>query len=129
MKEIMTRGTKKEIKKSIVDHTYRDFSQVTTSDLEECRNLNVDLFPSKLHRILSTPSYAHIIAWRPHGRAWEILDRSLFLSIVVPEHFHHSNMGSFNRSVNGWGFKVSFNYQILPKALVYIGLCSILFRL
>lgn len=108
------------VKKSVVDHTYRDFSQVTLTDSDECyQDWNADLFPAKLHKILSTPGYAHIIAWKSHGRAWEIVDRSLFLSVVLPNHFNHSNMGSFNRSVNGWGFKVSVMlYKVLQRFCV-----------
>lgn len=95
------------MKKSVVDHTYRDFSEVTLSDLgDSLEHWNADLFPAKLHKILSNPEYAHIIAWKSHGRAWEVLDRSLFLEVVLPNHFNHRNSGSFNRSVNGWGFKV-----------------------
>lgn len=95
------------MKKSVVDHTYRDFSEVTLSDLgDSLEHWNADLFPAKLHKILSNPEYAHIIAWKSHGRAWAVLDRSLFLEVVLPNHFNHRNSGSFNRSVNGWGFKV-----------------------
>ncbi|KAL3760176.1 hypothetical protein ACHAWU_001686 [Discostella pseudostelligera] len=98
--------TKTELKRSVVDHTYRDYSQVMLTDSDDCmKQWNADLFPAKLHKILSTPEYAHIITWKPHGRAWEIVNRSLFLEVVVPRHFHHANFGSFNRSVNGWGFK------------------------
>ena len=108
--------TKKELKKSVVDHTYRDFSTVTLSDLGDClTNWNADLFPAKLHKILSTPEYAHIIAWKSHGRAWEVLDRALFLKVVLPNHFNHSNSGSFNRSVNGWGFKVRVDASLVER--------------
>ena len=103
--------TKTELKRSVVDHTYRDYSQVMLTDSDDCmKQWNADLFPAKLHKILSTPEYAHIITWKPHGRAWEIVNRPLFLEVVVPRHFHHANFGSFNRSVNGWGFKVRRNY-------------------
>ena len=101
---------KKEIKKSIVDHTYRDYSQVDISDLADdfsYKGLNEELFPAKLHKMLSTAECAHIIAWKPHGRAWAVVNKSLFISIVLPKYFNHSNFESFNRSVNGWGFKVS----------------------
>jgi hypothetical protein len=32
---------------------------------------------------------------------------------VLPKHFNHSNFGSFNRSVNGWGFKVCSAHYLL----------------
>ena len=97
------------MKKSIVDHTYRDYSQTELSDLydaDEIPKPNPDLFPAKLHRILRMPEYANIIAWQSHGRTWAILNKQLLVSIVLPTHFNHSNYESFNRSVNGWGFKV-----------------------
>lgn len=99
---------KKELKTSVVDHTYRDYSQVEVSDLlVDCNEPNEDLFPTKLQKILATPEYANIIAWKPHGRAWAVIDKPAFISYVLPAHFNHNNFESFNRSVNGWGFKVS----------------------
>ena len=93
----------------MVDHTYRDCSQVEVSDLlvdHDYTEPNEDFFPAKLHKILATPEYADIIAWKPHGRAWAVIDKPTFISYVLPAHFNHANFVSFNRSVNGWGFKV-----------------------
>ena len=98
------------MKKSIVDHTYRDHSQDV---VEHYQWSNKKLFPAKLHEIVSTPEYQHIIAWKPHGRGWALVDKSLFISVVLPKHFNHSNFGSFNRSVNGWGFKVCSAHYLL----------------
>ena len=108
MSSLTTKGAKKkEIKKSVVDHTYRDYSHVEISDLVvDYKGVNEEVFPSKLHVILSTPEYARFITWKLHGRAWAVVDKSLFTSIVLPRYFNHSNFASFNRSVNGWGFKV-----------------------
>jgi hypothetical protein len=44
----------------------------------------------------------------PHGRSWNIYDKDLLASVVCKEHFNHDKFDSFNRSVNGWGFKVCF---------------------
>lgn len=87
-------------------------------------------FPVKLHDIVSNPKYRqvhkvialtfmssfvvddvhshfrHIIRWMPHGRSWKILDKDLVASVICNECFSHQNFDSFNRSVNGWGFKV-----------------------
>ncbi|KAL7540718.1 hypothetical protein ACHAXR_010330 [Thalassiosira sp. AJA248-18] len=103
-----TNGTKQKegMKKSFVDHTYREYSQATISDLvDDYDGTNEELFPSKLHEILSTHEYAHIISWRPHGRAWAVKNKSLFSSVILPKYFNHNKFESFNRSVNGWGFK------------------------
>eukprot|EP00804_Cyclotella_cryptica_P000690 CCRYP_014698-RB/>CCRYP_014698-RB protein AED:0.23 eAED:0.70 QI:0/0/0/1/1/0.5/2/0/467 len=59
----------------------------------------------KLHGIVSNPAYRHIICWMPHGRSWKILDKELLASVVCKKYFNHDNFDSFNRSVNGWGFK------------------------
>ena len=98
---------KKELKKSLVDHTYRDYSHADITDLvEHSSGVNEELFPAKLQKILSLPEHESIISWRPHGRAWVVTDKALFISVVLRKYFNHSNFESFNRSVNGWGFKV-----------------------
>ena len=105
------------MKKSIIDHTYRDYSQTELSDLidDSDRKNKDDLFPAKLHRILATPEYANIIAWKPHGRAWAVINKPVFVNQILPRHFQHSNYESFNRSVNGWGMKVSFIVLLVEK--------------
>ncbi|KAL7523568.1 hypothetical protein ACHAWF_000575 [Thalassiosira exigua] len=67
--------------------------------------MNEEIFPTKLHRILSSPEYDSIVAWKPHGRAWHVVGRKQFAAEVLPRHFDHRNLQSFNRSMNGWGFK------------------------
>jgi len=98
------------MKKSVIDHTYRDYSQTDITDLpdDDRQQTSEELFPAKLHRILTTPEYENIISWLPHGRAWKIKNKQVFVSYILPRHFQHSNYESFNRSVNGWGMKVSF---------------------
>ena len=100
-------------KESIIDHTYRDFSQieeVVSSDDDGDPNKNTTRlqpnFPAKLHAIISNPNYQHIICWQPHGRSWKIVDMHLLSTVICPKHFAHATFESFNRSVNGWGFKV-----------------------
>ncbi|KAL7535018.1 hypothetical protein ACHAXR_006216 [Thalassiosira sp. AJA248-18] len=95
------------MKKGPVDHSYRDYSRVEISELvKNYKGVKKGQFPAKLHRILSKPEYANIVAWKSHGRAWAVVDKKLFTSIVLPKYFDHNNFDSFNRSVNGWGFKV-----------------------
>jgi len=72
-------------KQSIIDHTYRDFSQVDVSDYEDNDDVNPKTpavagkekksnhFPAKLHAIVSNPAYYNIIRWQPHGRSWKIV--------------------------------------------------------
>ncbi|KAL9182593.1 hypothetical protein ACHAXT_013245 [Thalassiosira profunda] len=62
-------------------------------------------FPRKLYEILTTPEYQDVICFMPHGRSWILLDKERLVSEVLPKHFNHNKFESFNRQVNGWGFK------------------------
>eukprot|EP01082_Thalassiosira_pseudonana_P001304 g1710.t1 g1710 contig10:2637412-2639558(+) len=68
------------------------------------RRAKAKKFPTKLHEIVSNADYRYIIRWMPHGRSWTILDKKRLLE-VLGKHFAHESFESFNRSVNGWGFK------------------------
>ena len=112
-------------KMSAVDHTYYDYSKIDGKTIAEAGGdvIGVALsagerptkkkkkkstfvsFPMKLHMILSDPKNHDIIRWGPHGRTWNIYDKK-GLEDVCREHFKHDSFASFNRSVNGWGFKV-----------------------
>jgi hypothetical protein len=101
---------KRVLKSTLIDHTYHDYSNapiqnvgVTNSASSTVRSPN---FPAKLHQIVSTPGYQHIITWLPHGRSWAIRNKKLLVTAVLKEHFSHGNFESFNRQVNLWGFKV-----------------------
>ncbi len=100
---------KRIVEATIIDHTYTDYStyQIAHQNVPSPQQgSNIDTFPRKLHYILSRPDYRHIISWMPHGRAWKILDKELLVSVVCKEQFKHEKFESFNRQVNGWGFKV-----------------------
>lgn len=45
-----------------------------------------------------------VIVWKPHGRSWQIEDRNEFRRIALPSYFQHSNVASFIRLVNAWGW-------------------------
>ena len=64
---------KPKVKESIIDHTYRDYSQVEVSSDDETSTTAGDdkkpsrlqpNFPAKLHAIVSNPNYQHIICWQ-----------------------------------------------------------------
>ncbi|KAL3804127.1 hypothetical protein HJC23_013646 [Cyclotella cryptica] len=100
---------KRIVEATIIDHTYADYStyQIAHADFSnELKGSHIETFPRKLHYILSKHEYRHIISWMPHGRAWKILDKELLVSVVCKEQFKHEKFESFNRQVNGWGFKV-----------------------
>lgn len=89
-----------------VDHTYRDYSHFPAGDLQASRRKKSGTnFPTKLHLILCTDEFAHIISWMPHGRCWKIHDKDLLMREVVPRYFAQSKYESFTRQLNGWGFK------------------------
>jgi hypothetical protein len=46
-----------------------------------------------------------IVSWMPHGRAWKIHNRELLMTEVVPKYFTMKKYESFQRQINGWGFK------------------------
>lgn len=65
---------KKKLKESVIDHTYRDYSQVEAPEDEDDLKLDAgkgkaessrgfQSFPAKLHAIVSNPNYQHIIRW------------------------------------------------------------------
>jgi len=87
-----------------VDHTYRDYSNFTLDEVPAGKNTRSN-FPRKLHQIVSNPDHSHIISWMPHGRAWKVHNKELFMSEVVPEYFVQTKYESFSRQLNGWGFK------------------------
>ena len=110
MKGVKDTKNENGIKRAFVDHTYHDYSKVEVTDIVEDyaakEGTYEELFPAKLHLILSSPEYSRIISWKPHGRAWYVINKGAMCSIVLPIHFKHGNFESFRRSANGWGFKV-----------------------
>lgn len=44
-------------------------------------------FPHKLHLLLDERKYPHLLAWKEHGRAFQIIDKNLFSSEVLPQAF------------------------------------------
>ena len=87
--------------------TYQDHASVKPKDFydESLMLASEAPFTVKLHRILSNPSYSHIISWLPHGRSWRVLQPKVFAQQIIPLHFRHNRISSFMRQVNGWGFR------------------------
>ena len=107
MSDEKPRATKTD---TVVDHSYHDYSNDPVRSVDSI-NCSIStghrvIFPAKLHAILSTPGYDHIIRWMPHGRSWRVIDKELLVSDVLKKHFNHDNFDSFSRQVNLWGFKV-----------------------
>lgn len=103
-------------------YKYRDFSSVDEEEDVEQESqtsspspppphtsgdtlIRMQKFPVKLYAILAQKELHEIITWMPHGRAWKVLQPSLFESLVMPLFFEYSNYHSFNRLVNAWSFR------------------------
>lgn len=84
---------------NVVDHTYHDYSYAINNDpLHRAEVVPRDLndiasnesFPFKLHDLLTVaeskkdPSLSNIISWQPHGRAFLVHDKDLFVDQILP---------------------------------------------
>ena len=88
------------------DHTYRNFSTWIKDGNRIEKHKKCDRnFPARLHAMLSDERYSHIISWMPHGRAWKVTNKELFVEEVIPKFFGQTKYASFTRQLSGWGFK------------------------
>ena len=81
---------------------YHDFSRVPINELNN-RNQS-KCFPTNLYEFLSDPRNSHIITWLPHGRSFTLLRPDLFDSHDKKPYFRLTQLKSFIRQLNGWGF-------------------------
>jgi hypothetical protein len=95
---------KREVKTSIIDHTYDDYSRyhiTNAADLQRMKQRDAkcaEFFPEILHRMLSNPKYKGIICWQSHGRAWEVLDKERLISVAcASENLRLKSFESFTR--------------------------------
>jgi hypothetical protein len=90
----------------LADHTYRDFSTyIKDGNRIEKHKKSDRNFPARLHAMLSSEQYSHIISWMPHGRAWKVINKELLVEEAIPKFFGQSKFSSFTRQLSGWGFK------------------------
>ncbi|KAI8587923.1 HSF-type DNA-binding-domain-containing protein, partial [Geranomyces variabilis] len=61
-------------------------------------------FIQKLHTILESDQYSHLIRWSPAGTSFLVLDSAELSSQVLPTVFKHNNYTSFVRQLNLYGF-------------------------
>jgi len=62
-------------------------------------------FVLKTWDLLANKELAPIVTWTRNGEAFAILDGDKFASDVLPKYFKHSNLCSFVRQLNTYGFK------------------------
>ncbi|KAM5262392.1 heat shock factor protein 4 isoform 2-T2 [Ctenodactylus gundi] len=65
----------------------------------------VPAFLGKLWALVGDPSTDHLIRWSPSGTSFLVSDQSRFAKEVLPQYFKHSNMASFVRQLNMYGFR------------------------
>jgi len=64
-----------------------------------------NLFPFKLHEMLSRPEFNEIVTWQAHGRSFKVLNRSRMEKEVLSRFFETANYNSFVRLLNAWQFR------------------------
>ena len=90
-------------------------SAITSSTYGQvARNLggNLETFPMKLHRmlgIIEDLGYMNIISWKVHGRAFQVHDVDQFVKLILPKFFRQSQISSFQRQLNLYGFRRFLN--------------------
>lgn len=85
----------------------------SSTGLIECGSDNDErprtlFFPEQLHQMLQTSEelgLANIVSWQPHGYAFMVHNRKLFVSQILPRFFNQSLFASFNKQLNNYGFK------------------------
>ncbi|XP_077637582.1 heat shock factor protein 1 [Lonchura striata] len=66
---------------------------------------NVPAFLSKLWTLVEDPETDALICWSPSGSSFHVFDQGQFSKEVLPKYFKHSNMASFVRQLNMYGFR------------------------
>ncbi|XP_015919177.1 heat shock factor protein 1 isoform X2 [Parasteatoda tepidariorum] len=77
----------------------------------EVNTSNVPAFLIKLWKLVEDPSCDDLIAWSDNGLSFIIKDQAKFASELLPQYFKHSNMASFVRQLNMYGFRKVMNYE------------------
>mmetsp|Transcript_1053 Transcript_1053/g.1327 ORF Transcript_1053/g.1327 Transcript_1053/m.1327 type:complete len:360 (+) Transcript_1053:66-1145(+) len=92
--------------RTIVNHSYRDFSQLKEElSYEKPTNIEEMSFSEKLHDILSIEEYQPYIGWMVHGRSFRVHIPKVFEEQICSKYFGHSRYSSFLRLLNNYGFK------------------------
>lgn len=61
-------------------------------------------FLQKLYKMVDDPETDHILSWYTTGDGLFIRENEAFVSQLLPQYFKHSNMSSFVRQLNTYGF-------------------------
>ncbi|XP_033906814.3 heat shock factor protein 3-like isoform X1 [Acipenser ruthenus] len=69
------------------------------------QKINVPGFVSKLWTLVESPSTNDVICWSSKGQNFRVVDEQKFTTEILPRYFKHSNMSSFIRQLNMYGFR------------------------
>ncbi|XP_074646378.1 heat shock factor protein-like [Tubulanus polymorphus] len=65
----------------------------------------VPAFLTKLWTLVEDPEYDDLICWDTTGKTFHVLDQARFAKEILPLYFKHSNIASFIRQLNMYGFR------------------------
>lgn len=65
----------------------------------------VPAFLTKLWTLVEDPSVDYLICWDESGSSFHVYDQGRFAKEILPHYFKHSNIASFIRQLNMYGFK------------------------
>ena len=65
---------------------------------------NVPAFLTKLWKMVDDPETSHLISWGDEGNSFVIHNQGEFAASLLPYYYKHSNMASFVRQLNMYGF-------------------------
>ncbi|OTF70329.1 heat shock factor protein-like protein [Euroglyphus maynei] len=74
-------------------------------------NSNVPTFILKLWKLVCDESNNDLICWNRNGHSFIIKDHGRFAKEILPLYFKHSNMASFIRQLNMYGFRKVSNIE------------------
>ena len=75
------------------------------------RGSSQEHFPTKLYAMLELSASGRLggssdaVAWRPHGRAFKIVDEGALMDAVAPMFFRLTKIRLFRLQLHLWGFK------------------------
>ncbi|XP_036379499.1 uncharacterized protein LOC118774325 isoform X2 [Megalops cyprinoides] len=84
------------------------------------KNSCVPGFVSKLWTLVDNPGTNDVICWSLDGTNFRILDEQRFTKEILPKYFKHSNLSSFVRQLNMYGFRKVISIEgglVKPKNL------------
>lgn len=93
--------------KTVVDHSYRDFSVVPKPDNYVAKVNIADMsFGEKIHSILGSEKFSLAITWLPHGRAFKVIAPLPLERQVLKEYFGHGRYSTFLSDLKQHDFKL-----------------------